>query len=118
MNDVNDYIVASKNVIDLFKALAGLLPKGDKHPEIQARLADAEKALRASEVQLAKSLGYRLCQCTFPPQIMLQVGRHGEWDQLIYKCPQCADQHPSELHFKQLTEAREQARREADAWRI
>ncbi|GEM77006.1 hypothetical protein [Vibrio sagamiensis] len=27
-----------------------------------------------AEAQIAQALGYQLCKCTFPPQIMLSVG--------------------------------------------
>jgi hypothetical protein len=31
----------------------------------------AEEALKRSDTALAQKLGYHLCQCTYPPQIML-----------------------------------------------
>src|SRR5262249_48823266 len=46
-----------------------LPPGSDK--AVSKQIEKAEAALRASEVELAKTLGYTLCQCTFPPQIML-----------------------------------------------
>jgi len=42
----------------------------------------ADEILKRSDSKLAKELGYELCQCTYPPQIML-------WDQKrqAYYCP-------------------------------
>lgn len=71
LNDVSEYLKASKDVLDILKTLGGLLPTGPNADAAQQRLEQAENALRASEAQLAKALGYQLCQCTFPPQIML-----------------------------------------------
>ena len=65
--------------------------------ELQKFLIEkAEKALRASEAELAKALGYKLCQCTFPPQIMLSKGHHAEQGMEIFKCEKCGKQEPSE----------------------
>ena len=82
LNEVTEYIRASKDVLVILKSLGGLLPKGPNAEEAQKRLEQADGALRASEAQLAKALGYKLCQCTFPPQIML-------WrqDQEAHVCP-------------------------------
>jgi hypothetical protein len=65
------WIGAAKGSIDLVKVAAGLLPKSEKKDEIEQKLIDAERALAASNAKLAQELNYKLCQCTFPPQIML-----------------------------------------------
>jgi hypothetical protein len=104
-DEIMSYIRASKDVLDLFKSLAGLLPKGAHAEEAQQRVAEAERALKAAEVQLAHSLGYKLCQCTFPPQIMLSKGRHPKYGDEIFKCENCQKQVPSEISFKTREEA-------------
>lgn len=88
MTDITEYIKASKDVLDIFKTLVGLLPKGPDADAARQRLEQADKALRASEAQLARALGYKLCQCTFPPQIML-------WKQesQMVICPNCGNGH-------------------------
>ena len=101
-HQVSEYIRASKDVLDILKTLGGLLPKGEKADAAKERLDQAEKALRASEAELAKALGYNLCQCTFPPQIMLSKGRHATHDQEIFECPRCSKQEPSARHFEAL----------------
>lgn len=42
-----------------------------------------------SEAELAKKLGYKLCRCSFPPEIMLWNKDHG-----ASFCPKCNDRNP------------------------
>lgn len=105
---VAEYIKASKDVMEIFKTMVGFLPKGEEADEAEKRLEQAEKALRASEAQLAQALGYQLCQCTFPPQIMLSTGRHPVHGNEIYKCERCGKQEPSEHKFAQMDRLKEQ----------
>ena len=65
------WVTAGKSGIELIRAAAGLLPKGERKDEIEYKLGEAENALAASNAKLAHDLGYKMCQCTFPPQIML-----------------------------------------------
>ncbi len=37
------------------------------------------------EVEMASRMGYLLCQCTWPPQIMVLCN-----DQHVFRCPQCS----------------------------
>jgi hypothetical protein len=65
------------------------LPKGQKSDEATQQIEKAEQALKKSEAEFAKGLGFRLCRCTWPPQIML-------WDKDRRKnvCPACGDLYP------------------------
>lgn len=118
MSDVEGYIQASKGVLDIAKTMIGMLPKGQQHDDAEQRLEQAHKALRAAEVQLAKSLDYHLCQCTFPPQIMLSEGRHSTQDLEIFRCDRCKKQEPSEKRFRDMDDADRQFREHAGDWRI
>ena len=69
--DIAEYIRASKDCLDLLRAAWSLLPKSEKRNEAEHKLRIAEEALTRSDAALAQKLGYQLCQCTFPPQIML-----------------------------------------------
>ena len=60
------YLSAGKTVLDPFKGIRSELPAGPKSQQIKEQIDKAEGALKASEVELAKALGYKLCQCTFP----------------------------------------------------
>jgi hypothetical protein len=69
--DFTGYLTAAKTALDIFKGIRSELPAGSRTTTINQQIEKAEAALRTSEAELAKALGYTLCQCTFPPQIML-----------------------------------------------
>jgi hypothetical protein len=77
-----------KTSLDMLRSAWNLLPKGETKDEIEHELVEAEKALNESKAKLARDLGYKLCQCTFPPQIML-------WQDSInsHVCPNPACNH-------------------------
>lgn len=103
--DVATAITAFKTSFDLVRSALGLvkdvkdaLPEGEKKETLTLAIAEAEKASRIAEAQAAQALGYKVCQCTFPPQIMLSEGRHSDGDE-IFRCPTCKKQEPSEQRF-------------------
>lgn len=77
------------------------MPKGAAKDEAEQKLKAADEALRRSDAKLAKDLGYKLCQCTFPPQIMLSKGHHDVHGVEMFQCPQCGKQDPSEHKLRQ-----------------
>jgi hypothetical protein len=60
--------------IGLIKKTKDLLPESEEKDAISKSLVEADKAAKLAESQIALALGYKLCQCTFPPQIMLSKG--------------------------------------------
>ena len=46
--------------------------------KVEQALQDASRQLEIGEAQIAKGLGFSLCQCSFPPTPMLTVGRAGQ----------------------------------------
>lgn len=88
MADLSEYLKASKDALDILKGVIGLLPKGTDAGAAQKQLEQADQALKASEAQLAKALGYPLCKCTFPPQIMLL-----KTEAQVMQCPRCGNEH-------------------------
>ena len=66
------------------KQAKDLLPDSPKKDDATEALQQAERQLKIAEAQAAKGLGYQLCQCTFPPQIMLFTG-----DEDHFRCPEC-----------------------------
>jgi hypothetical protein len=68
---VTEWVVTGKSAIELLRSAWALLPKGPGKDALQTKIAEAEDALKRSDGKLAKELGYKLCRCTFPPQIML-----------------------------------------------
>jgi hypothetical protein len=93
--EITAWIAAGKGAIDLIRSSLQVMPKGPKKDELEAQVRRAEEALQASNVQLAKALGYKLCRCTFPPQIMLWKAADN-----TNICPQCEtkDPPPPETH--------------------
>jgi hypothetical protein len=69
--DIQGWVGLAKNSVELMKSAASLLPRGEKRAEIEGKITVAEEALKRSDVKLARDLGLKLCDCTFPPQIML-----------------------------------------------
>ncbi len=92
---------AVKNGLDLFRTAIGLakdskelLSDPGKQAAFTKGLDEADKASRLAEVQIAQALGYHLCQCTFPPQVMLSSGR-SEKGRELFMCSRCGKQEPS-----------------------
>jgi hypothetical protein len=79
-----EYIKAGTEAIVLIKTLYPLLPTQSKD-EVEAKIAAAEDALHKANVFLAQQWGYKLHDCTFPPQIMLYDNASKE-----RVCPHCS----------------------------
>jgi len=76
------WAVAAKSGIELLKSAWSLLPTGANKDAIAHKIEEAENALERVDAKLAKELGYKLCECTFPPQIMLWKEQ-----QKLFVCP-------------------------------
>lgn len=81
MDDINSAMESVKigvsllgESIGLIRKTADLLPESRSKDAIEKSLVEADKAAKLAESQIALALGYTLCQCTFPPQIMLSKG--------------------------------------------
>ena len=87
MNDsgieIKDVLQYIKNGLDILKSLKDLIPSSKK-PEIETKLKEAEDSFKEAKSLLAQKLGYHLCQCDFPPEIMLL--RHNENRYVCAKC--------------------------------
>ena len=73
-------------VIALLREAKDVLPDGPNRTSLEQTLEQADKNSKLAEAQIAQALGHRLCQCTFPPQIMLKTGSsraHGDH----FQCP-------------------------------
>jgi hypothetical protein len=69
--EAGTWFVAAKAGIEALKSAWNLLPRGMEKDELAGKIAEAEQAIERADAKLAKELGYKLCRCTFPPQIML-----------------------------------------------
>lgn len=83
-----EYLGAAKTLLDLFKGIKSELPTREA-AKAQAGIEKAEAALKTTEAEVAKALGFKLCKCTFPPQVML-------WNEQkkTNVCPSCNHQYP------------------------
>jgi hypothetical protein len=81
---------SARTAFGLWKDLRGTLPEGSKRDEVTRALEQSEQQLQIAEAQIAKGLGYTLCECDFPPTPMLTVGwieRGG--NRAVHRCPRC-----------------------------
>jgi hypothetical protein len=82
-----------RGAIGLFKDVQSTLPASPQKEAIEVSLAEADQQVRIAEAQIAKGLGYKLCQCAFPPTIMLSVGyqiaRNSGAKTSIFECAIC-----------------------------
>lgn len=95
LGEIKDGLEALKIGFQLFKEALGwakkakdTLPDGDQKSSLGESIEQAERAGQLAEAQIAKALGYHLCQCTFPPRIMLSIG-YDQHQQEQFRCPQC-----------------------------
>jgi hypothetical protein len=106
--DLKDYVSLSKDALDLLRSAYDALPKGDQRDKAEKAVEAAATLLARSDAKLAKDLGYKLCQCTFPPQPMLWREAETAW-----VCPrrECGhkigrDHRPKVITGSRLTDAR------------
>ncbi|MGZ5011531.1 MAG: hypothetical protein ACXV74_11275 [Methylobacter sp.] len=85
ITELSNFVTLSKNLISALKEFKALLPNPEDRNRLDEKIESAERELALSEATAAKDLGYELCQCTFPPQIMLFTGKK----QYQYQCPRC-----------------------------
>lgn len=75
------YVKASLNLI---KQAKDLMPDSPKKDEAITKLKEAEDKFQIAEIEAAKRLRHKICQCTWPSQIMLL-----DHSRNIFKCPHC-----------------------------
>lgn len=100
---VDDVVTAAgavKAVFDSLRGAVGLIKDvkdalpADKQQAATLVLETSERQIAIAEAEIAQALGYQLCQCTFPPQIMLAVGTrvmeyHAAKNQKVFECARC-----------------------------
>jgi hypothetical protein len=92
---------AVKAMFDSVRTAIGLVKEAEsisggneqQKKAIDTALATASSSAAIAEAEIAKALGYEFCRCTFPPQIMLTVGRidnnHAKMRGQVYECAAC-----------------------------
>lgn len=83
---ISEGIGMVRSVVEIIKTILTILPTKERH-EAALMLQKAEERLGVSEAKVAEGIGYQLCRCTWPPQIMLYAGdaEYGEKS----RCPVC-----------------------------
>lgn len=89
---ITDVFKGITAIIALLKQTKDLLPDDAKKKAVEQSLEEVEKKSKLAEAQVAQALGYRLCRCTFPPQIMLRIGRQQNVE--AFRCPICGNTWP------------------------
>lgn len=102
---LKDAIGLLRDALGLTKDAKDLLGDSSQKEAIAQAIEKAERSAAFAESQIAQSLNYELCRCTFPPQIMLLVGRNSRPDKPIYRCSACGNQEPSEVKIRQWEES-------------
>jgi hypothetical protein len=79
-----------RSAFGIWKDIRATLPEGSRRDEVTRALEQSERQLQIAEAQIAKGLGYTLCECEFLPTPMLTVGwieRGG--NRAVHRCPKC-----------------------------
>ena len=64
----------ARGALRLVKDVQEILPAGEQKEAIGQSLANAERQMKIAGAQIAVALGFRLCQCEFPPTPMVLAG--------------------------------------------
>jgi hypothetical protein len=70
MSSIAEAFGLLRSALGLVKDAKEILPK-HQQKVVDETLQKANQASQVGEAKLASELGYQLCQCTWPPQIML-----------------------------------------------
>lgn len=84
ITELTGFANLTKSLIATLKELKELLPEQEDRQRLSRQLQEAERQLALAEASTAKELGYDLCQCTFPPNIMLY-----QQEKTANICPSC-----------------------------
>ena len=99
LDGLRDGLEALRTAVGLYGDVSKHLPDGVQKREADRNLERADRDLRLAEARVAQALGHKLCQCTFPPQIMVLAGTDEEAAYLdradFFACPACGREEPS-----------------------
>ena len=81
---IKTLVDTSKSLIELFRTLAERCKDPALREEVEQALVDAETRMKLAQAESARNMGFSLCECTWPPNIMLYKR---ELDAVV--CPEC-----------------------------
>ena len=78
-----------KEAIGLVHSANDQLPKDEKQKSIQQKVEEAERLIQAGHAAVGQSLGFQLCHCSWPPQVMASSEYSEETQVEQFTCPNC-----------------------------
>lgn len=78
-----------KEAIHLLKSAKDQLPPGEAQHAIHEKIEEAERAIQLGHAEMGQSLGFQLCHCTWPPQLMGSSAYSEETHVEQFTCPNC-----------------------------
>lgn len=78
-----------KEAIALVHSANDQLPAGEPRKAIQQKIEKAERTIRVGHAAMGQSLGFQLCHCTWPPQVMASSHYSNETQVEQFTCPNC-----------------------------
>ncbi|HSF08743.1 MAG TPA: hypothetical protein VLA60_04975 [Nitrospirales bacterium] len=78
-----------KEAIALVHSANDQLPAGEPRKAIQQKIEEAERAIQVGHAAMGQSLGFQLCHCTWPPQVMASSHYSSETKVEQFTCPNC-----------------------------
>lgn len=84
-----------KKALEIVRRTKELLPNGKEKDTARIAINEADTAFKLAESKIAQDLGYQLCRCTWPPQIMLSIEQEEYGEK--FQCPKCKSILSSEM---------------------
>ncbi len=84
-----------RSAFGMWSDIRSAMPEGRQREEVTRALEQSEQQFKIAEAQIAKGLGYTLCECEFPPTPMLTVGwingrgSSAKAGRAVHRCPRC-----------------------------
>lgn len=78
-----------KEAIALVHSANHQLPAGEPRTAIQQKIEEAERTIQVGHAAMGQSLGFQLCHCTWPPQVLASSHYSNETKVEQFTCPNC-----------------------------
>jgi len=78
-----------KEAIGLVHSANDQLPAGEQQKAIQQKIQEAERLIQVGHASVGQSLGFQLCHCTWPPQVMASSGYNEKTQVEQFTCSNC-----------------------------
>ena len=85
-------MTAVQGALEGLKTAKDKLPKGEDRETVVKKIEEVEHAILHAKAEMGESLGYVLCPCTWPAQVMAPVDPSGKGPRDLLKCPNCGKQ--------------------------